>query len=122
MARSSPLACRVSITSEVEKSMTLLGSGLRPVVVARVLIARLVCRSGSDGLGRRRDRGLHRGLNVCLGIGDSAGIYSDRGSRGGTPGRLMSLMVTTTTASRRTRRRSGVLVVVGVLVGAVVPF
>ena len=48
-----------------------------PVVVARVSIPLLVCRRGGDGLGGRRDRRLDRGLNVCLGVGDGAGINGD---------------------------------------------
>lgn len=74
MARYWPLAGRVSITSEVAKSMTLLRSELRPVVVARVLIPRLVGRRGGDRLGRCRDGRLDRGLDICLGVRDGARI------------------------------------------------
>jgi hypothetical protein len=92
--------------------MTLLE--LRPVVVARVLIPLLVCRRGGDGLGRRRDRRLDRRLNVCLGVGDGAGINGDGAgntsvSGGSTAATRVVLFVVTAAATGvggRTGRRS----------------
>ena len=78
--------------------MTLLE--LRPVVITRVLIPRLERRGGCDGLGSRRDRRLDRGLDVCLGVGDSAGINGDGAgstsvSGGGTAATGVVLFVVT---------------------------
>src|SRR5258708_15837294 len=92
---------RCSLTSDV--SVTLLGPELRPVAVAWVLITRLECRSGRDGLGSRRDRRLHRGLNVRFGVGHGAGSNGGgAGSHslngGGTAGPVL-LVVTTTAAT-----------------------
>ena len=98
--------------------MTLLRPELGPVaivVVARVLIPLLECRRGGDGLGRRLDRRL----DVCLGVGDGAGINSDRAGStsvcgGGTAATRVVLFVMTTTAAATTgaggrtgRRRGG---------------
>lgn len=90
--------------------MTLLRPELRSVVITRILIPRLVCRRGGDGLGRRRDRRLDRGLDVSLGVGDGAGIDGDgawSGSRsGGATGRRTMLFVVATGVGSRTGRRS----------------
>ena len=92
--------------------MTLLRPELRPVavvVVARGLIPLLERRGGGDGLGRRLDRGL----DVCLGVGDGAGIHSDSAgstsvSGGGTAATRVVLFVVTTPTTAgvggRTRR------------------
>jgi hypothetical protein len=98
-------------------SVTLLGTELRPVVVSWVFTTGLVGRSRGDGLGR--DRRLDRGLNVCLGVGDSAGCngVGGTGVSGGrsvcrartTAGRVVFLVMATTAAAvgGRTGRRRG---------------
>jgi hypothetical protein len=95
--------------------VTLLRPELRPVVIARVLIPRLVGRRGGDCRDRRRDRRLDRGLDVCLGIGDGAGINGDGGwstsvggGGGGTAATtgVVPFVVTTAGAGGRTGRRS----------------
>ncbi|MDT5237292.1 MAG: hypothetical protein QOF47_3279 [Mycobacterium sp.] len=91
--------------------MTLLRPGLRPVaivVVARVLIPLLKCRRGGDGLGRRLDRRL----DVCLGVGDGAGINSDSAGStgvcgGGTAATRVVLFVVTTAAATGAGGRTG---------------
>ena len=92
--------------------MTLLRPERRPVVVARVLIPLLVSRRGGDGLGRRRDRCLDRRLNVCLGVGDGAGINghgagSSSVSRGGTAAARVALFVVTSAATAGVGGRTG---------------
>lgn len=90
--------------------MTLLRPRLRPVVVAGVLIPLLIGRRGGHGLGRRRDRRLHRRLNVCLGVGDCAGINGDGAGSSSFSGcntaatRIVLFVVTTARIGSRTGR------------------
>jgi hypothetical protein len=88
--------------------VTLLKPGLRPVVITRVLIPLLECRRGGDGLGRRLDRRL----DICLGVGDGAGIHSDGAgstsvSGGGTAATGVVLVVVTTAATAGVGGRTG---------------
>ena len=89
--------------------MTLLGAELIPVVGVPVLVALLPGRGGGDGLGLRRhrclNRGLHRRLNVRLGVrhrarsdGDGVGFGGSLGCAAATrpAGRVVLLMVAAT--------------------------